>query len=230
MKHLRLFVHLQVIVLASVLTAGENQQLKLKLSWGHRSTKAGPFHVGFLAEGMEIADISARSMEPEDKFEEGICLTQAGSGDVDAVELTLRYPNTPVREIDNLHSIWAYLIEHSDEDTAHRLRQDPAYRRDSRKLIVRMNREGTKGFAVTIDQLLQNRIFWVPSLDIFLTAGDSPANSPPQSVAGRRCPQPRKRVAVPGPIRACARRVRRRRAPPSGAPRRAPARTARSPR
>jgi len=172
-KHLSLFIYLQVVVLAPVLTAGEHQQLKLRISWGHRSADVCSFHVGFLAEGMEIADISPRDMEPEDTFEKGICLTQAGNNDVDALELMLRYPDVSVREIDNLHSIWAYLIGHSDEDTARRLRHDPAYRRDSRKLIVRMNHEGTKGFSVTVDQLLQNRIFWIPSLDIFLTAGDS---------------------------------------------------------
>ena len=37
-----------------------------------------------------------------------------------------------------------------------------------------MNFEGTKGFSVTADQLLQNKVFWVPSLDVYMAAGDVP--------------------------------------------------------
>jgi hypothetical protein len=163
------------MILTSALVAGEPQrELKLRLSWGHRSQDATPFHVSFLAEGMEMADISGQALEPADQFKEGAWVTHAGGSDVDGVGLTLRYPDTSVREISNLHSIWSYLIEHSDDDTARRLRLDPAYRQDSRKLIVQMDREGTKGFSVTIDQLLQNTVFRVPSLDIYLAAGDSP--------------------------------------------------------
>jgi len=163
------------MVLTSALVAGEPQrELKLRLSWGHLSEDTNPFHVSFLAEEMEIADISGQVLEPADQFREGAWVTHAGGHDVDGVELTLRYPETPVRVTGNLQSIWAYLIEHSDDDTARRLRLDPAYRQDSRKLIVQMNSEGTKGFSVTIDQLLQNTVFWVPLLDIYLAAGDSP--------------------------------------------------------
>ncbi|MFC1604893.1 hypothetical protein ACFL5F_07690 [Planctomycetota bacterium] len=175
MKYLRLFIYSQVIILNSALVAGEPQrELKLRLSWGRQSEDATPFHVSFLAEGMEITGISGQALEPADQFREGAWVTKAGGRDVDGVELTLRYPETPVRVTDNLHSIWAYLIEHSDDDTTRRLRLDPAYRQDSRKLIVKMDREGTKGFSLTIDQLLQNTAFWVPSLDIYLAAGDSP--------------------------------------------------------
>jgi hypothetical protein len=163
------------MVLTSALVAGEPQgELKLRLSWGHRSEDATAFYVKFQAEAVEIADVSGRALEPVDQFTEGAWVTQAGGSDVDGVELTLRYPETSVQMIGKLHSIWAYLIEHSDDDTARRLRLDPAYRQDSRKLIVQMNSEGTKGFSVTIDQLLQNKVFWVPSLDIYLAAGDSP--------------------------------------------------------
>jgi hypothetical protein len=175
MKFLKFFIYWQVMILTSTLVSGEPQgQLKLSLSWGHQSQDATAFYVKFKAVSVEIANVSGRDLEPEDQFTEGSWVTQAGSGDVDGAELTLRYPESPIRIIDNLHSIWSYLIEHSDEDTVRRLRLDPAYRRDSRKLTIQMNREGTKGFSVTIDQLLQNKAFWVPSLDIYLTVGDSP--------------------------------------------------------
>jgi hypothetical protein len=175
MKFLKLFIYWQVMMLTSALVAGEPQgQLKLRLSWGHQSQEPTLFYIKLLSESVEIADVSGLDLEPEDQLTKGSLVTKAGSGNVDGVELKLRYPETPVRIIDNLHSIWAYLIEHSDEDTARRLRLDPAYRRDSRKLTIQMNHEGTKGFSLTVDQLLQNKVFWVPSLDIYLAAGDSP--------------------------------------------------------
>jgi len=174
-NYLRCLICLKVMILTSALVAGEPQgELKLRLSWGHRSEDVTPFHIRFIAEGMEIADISGQALESTDQFKEGIWVTHAGSYDVDGVELTLRYPETSVRVIGNLHSIWGYLIEHSDDDTVRRLSLDPAYRQDSRKLTVQMDSEGTKGFSVTVDQLLQNKAFWLPCLDVYMTAGDSP--------------------------------------------------------
>jgi len=175
MKYLRLFIYSQVMVLTAALVAGEPQkELKLSLSWGRQSEDVTPFYISFLAEELEIADISGQEPETADQFREGALVTYAGGHDVDGVVLTLRYPETPVRTTDNLQSIWAYLLEHSDDDTARRLRLDPAYRQDSRKLIVRMDSDGTKGFSLTIDQLLGNSSFRVPSLDIYLAAGDLP--------------------------------------------------------
>lgn len=65
MKSLKLFIYWQVIVLTSALVAGEPQeQLKLRLTWGHRSKDTTAFYVKFLAEGIEIAGISGRDLEP----------------------------------------------------------------------------------------------------------------------------------------------------------------------
>lgn len=164
----------QTAVLASALAAAEPQsELKVRISWGYQSGDPAAFYVQLLAEAAEIAEISGRAMEAEDHVEDTTWQTRAGGGDVDGLEFTLRYSETPVEKIKNLHSIWSYLLEHSDLDTARRLRLDPAYRRDPRKLTVRMDRDGTKGFSVTIDQLVQNKAFWVPSLDIYVTAGAS---------------------------------------------------------
>jgi len=177
MKFLKLFIYWQVMMLTSTLVASEPQgQLKLRLTWGHQSPDTTAFYIKLLTESVEIADVSGLDLEPADQFKEDAWVTQAGGGDVDGVELMLQYLETPVRIISNLHSIWAYLIEHSDEDTAQRLRQDPANRKDPRKLTIQMNREGTKGFSITTDQLLQNKIFWIPSLDIYLAVGDSPVS------------------------------------------------------
>ena len=39
-----------------------------------------------------------------------------------------------------------------------------------------MNAEGTRGFTVTADQLLTEKAIWIPSLHVFITAGDDPVS------------------------------------------------------
>ena len=152
----------------------EEKTLKVRLSWGHQSPKVTPFYVEYLAAQAKIADVSAAGMKDGEGPSAGPWETRAGSGDVRQVEFTLHYPDLPVKPLENLNSIWADLMARSDPDTARRLRADPGYRPDGRRLLVRMDREGTRGFAVTVDQLLQNRAFWVPALDVYLAVGDSP--------------------------------------------------------
>jgi hypothetical protein len=93
---------------------------------------------------------------------------------VDGLDFTLAFPDRTVQEIRNLQQIWAYLFAQSEADTVRRLQLDPAFRPDARKLTVRMNAEGTQGFSVTVDQLLTNKNFWLPELDVFLSAGEAP--------------------------------------------------------
>jgi cytidylate kinase len=57
---------------------------------------------------------------------------------------------------------------------AQRLQAYPAYRPDSRKLTVHLDEAGTRGFSLTVDQLLKEKSFWLPELDVFVSAGDSP--------------------------------------------------------
>ena len=52
-------------------------------------------------------------------------------------------PTIDVKDRESLHPIWRDLIAQSDPDTARRLRLDPAFRHDPRKLTIRMDREGT---------------------------------------------------------------------------------------
>ena len=68
----------------------------------------------------------------------------------------------PLGTIADLNSIWRDLIAQSDPDTARRLQQDAGMRLDARQLTIQLNRDATRGFTVTIDQLLQHRSFWVP--------------------------------------------------------------------
>lgn len=166
---------LSVAVLAVGAANAENVlHLNLNLSWGHTSPASSPFHIQFLGQNVTIDRHTDQDLESGDTYESGVWSTTAGGGDTDGVALQLSFPVTPVREIENLQSIWAYLIKHSDSDTARRLTADPGYRPDPRKLTVQLNEAGTRGFSLTIDQIQQNKVLWVPELDLFIAAGDTP--------------------------------------------------------
>ena len=91
---------------------------------------------------------------------------------MDGVEFTLSYQEPAETKPRTEHSIWNYLLTHSDAGTANRLRNDPAFQVDPRLLTVQLNEEGTRGFSVSVEQLLRERALWVPDLDVFLAAGD----------------------------------------------------------
>jgi len=177
MTQVALIALFQVVVAASALPAVDSQaELKVMVSWGHTSRETTSFHIQLLTNEVAIVNIRGFGLETDDSVKDGIFETHAGNGDIDGVELTLRYASRQVKTIENLHRIWADLIAQSDPNTASRLKQDPAYRLDSRKLMVQMDIAGTKGFSVTVDQLLQKKALWVPLLDVYLTVGDIPSS------------------------------------------------------
>jgi len=164
-----------VIAMASGVWSDQTQgELNVRISWGHRSPANSAFHVILRGEQVEVADAVGVGLENQERIGDAAVQTQAGGGDVDGMQVRLRYPQTAVKTIEKLNVIWKDLIAQSDPDTARRLRLDPAYRIDPRRLTVQLDREGTRGFAVTIDQLLESKIFWVPALDVFVSAGQSP--------------------------------------------------------
>ena len=155
-------------------TARAEEQLRVRISWGHQTAVATPFAFKLLAADATVSEPTGRELEPGESASSSEWLTRAGGGDVDAAEFTLRFPERQITVITNLQRIWADLVAQSDAETARRLRDDPAYRPDSRILTVQMDASGTKGFSVTVDQLLRQKAFWVPSLDVFIAAGDQP--------------------------------------------------------
>ena len=149
-------------------------RVRLRISWGHRSAAARPFSVAVEGTEVDLGTPSPVGLEAGEGLRDGAWETTAGGGDADGVELDLRYPERAVTESVKPHSIWAYLLEHADPQTALRLRGDPSLRPDSRRITVRANREGTRGFSLTVDQILRAKPFPVPSLDLYVAAGDPP--------------------------------------------------------
>ena len=180
MKHLHIGLILGLFVASAVAAqpqlASSGNQLTLHLSWGHTSPKGTAFYVKLMGDHVSLANRKGEGLEPGETFKDGAWQTEAGGGDVDGISVTLQFGERTVKDLDNLHVIWRDLITQSDPDTARRLKSDPSYHRDNRKLTVQLNREGTRGFSVTVEQLLQNKVVWVPSLDVLLSVGENPAS------------------------------------------------------
>src|SRR5215472_10321545 len=153
-------------------------ELKVRISWGHETAMAAPYYVRLApaTTGLEIRDPAGYELEPGEGLRDGAWQSTAGAGDVDGVTFTLVYTQTPARRLQKLHIIWADLIAQSDADTAGRLGRDPAFHPDASKLTVFMNPEGTRGFTVSIDQLLTEKALWVPAFHAYVTAGERPVS------------------------------------------------------
>jgi hypothetical protein len=165
---------IHAILAATTLAPDLKADLKLSLSWGHQAGRFVPHYVRLLTEGAEIRDAKAYDLEPNDTMTDNVLRTHARGDDIDGVEFTLRYAPRQIKTVGDLQSIWSELIARSDIETVRRLKQDPAYRPDPRKLTIRMDEAGTEGFSVTVDQLLESKAFWIPSLGVYLTAGEAP--------------------------------------------------------
>jgi len=164
------------MMLGSALFGAEQ---KVRISWGHESPAAAPYYVRLATEsGAEIREATGYELEPGEGFTADAWQSTAGAGDIDGVAFTLVYPQAPTSRLQNLHIIWADLIAQSDADSARRLSHDAAFFPDTPKLTVFMNREGTRGFTVSTRQLLEEKALWVPSLHVYLAAGDAPRSFP----------------------------------------------------
>ncbi len=148
------------------------ENLKVRITWGHTSPETAPFYIRVTGKEVKVAGVAGIGLEPDDQLRDTVCEARSGKGDVDGVEFTLEYAPTEVKPIEKVQRIWADLLAQSDTDTVQRLKNDPAYRPDPRVLTIQMDSDGTKGFSVTVDQLLRTKVFWVPSLDVYIVAGD----------------------------------------------------------
>jgi hypothetical protein len=140
------------------------EELKVQVAVGNTSVQRIPFF-------LKVVPSSSVSVDKQGEWR-----GTAGAGQVEAQTYTLRYPKIDIHPVQEMHVIWSDLIAHSDADTVHRLTQDPAWRVDARKITFDLNPEGTSGFSLTLDQLLQAKTFWIPSLDLYVSTGDAPVS------------------------------------------------------
>src|SRR4030095_12879979 len=148
--------------------------LPVEITWGHRSTNVLLFYVKLAGRELALADTKLAQGEATDVLKDGVARTSAGAGDVDGLSCALHFAPQSIAPITNAHSIWKHLWQHGDLGAAQRLMADPAYRPDPRKLTVQLDEAGSRGFSLTVDQLLTQPNFWVPELDVFVSAGQPP--------------------------------------------------------
>jgi len=158
----RLLVLFLGVFLAPRLHAASLDQLSFQISIGHTSAVSKPFMIHLVPEGNV-------NLQPQSTWQ-----GTAGEEKVETHAFNISYPHLDVKPVQDMHVIWADLIAHSDSDTVERLVRDPALRRDSRRIRFELNVEGTRGFTLTIDQLLQGKQFWIPSLDLYISTGPKP--------------------------------------------------------
>lgn len=172
---MRALICCAAVFLASTPAAADVGTLTVRISWGHETADALSYHVKPIpAPGVEIQSVAPRLFESGEVLQNGVAQTRAGGGDVDALDFTVAYPNEPSETVQSVHVLWSDLIAASDGDTARRLTRDPAFRVRPPMLTVQMDAEGTRGFTVSIDQLLTEKALWIPSLGVYITAGNQP--------------------------------------------------------
>jgi hypothetical protein len=144
------------------------ESVAVHLSWGHRSPTNTDFLVRIRGQEVSLDDFKSEGCEPQDVISGNTARSRAGGGDVDGLVFQVRYAPATISPITNLHSIWKYLVDHSDPAAAERLLADPGNRPDSRQITIQLNEAGIRGFSITLDQLLRKKAFWVPELDVFV--------------------------------------------------------------
>lgn len=168
------FVAACAIVSAAPRALGAEAGLRIpvRISWGHASHEPAPFHVALSGRELSIAAARPIDFEPDDRVEGGAWITRAGGGDVDGIECSLAVEERKIEPTGKIHPFWRAYLEMSDSGTRARLLADPCVRPDPRILTVRLDPEGTRGFSLTLDQILSHRTFWIPSLDVYIAAGE----------------------------------------------------------
>ena len=141
-------------------------QLRVTFSAGHKSPQAAARRLRLSGRQIEILGTRGEQLAGDYPLHEGV-----------AAVLHYDERPAPVPQPDKHGPVWADLIRLSDADTARRLRDDMLYHQDPRRLTVQLGGNGDDGgggFTVTVEQLLRNKAFWIPALDLYLAVGDAP--------------------------------------------------------
>jgi hypothetical protein len=169
----RVFPVLLCALFITTSAAADTATLNVRISWGHEAAQASAWEIKPVpGAGVEIQSVAARDLESGEAVKQGVARTRAGGGDVDALDLVVTHPKEPSGVTQNVHILWTDLMAASDPGTAQRLARDPSFRTRPSMLTIQMDAEGTKGFSVSIDQLKTERALWIPSLGVYVTAGD----------------------------------------------------------
>lgn len=149
--------------------------LKVRISWGHRSVSTQPYRLSLLAERVQIAQMKTDSFEAGDELQDATCQTRAGAGDVDALTAVVSW-SKPTKPPLKPHSIWQALFDNGEPGQVARLKDDPGLTPDAPVLTVLTAADGTRGFSIGLEQLARHKAMWLPEHDVFVTLADMPVD------------------------------------------------------
>ncbi len=167
-----LCVVLAVLVTAPVATA---ESLNVRLSWGHRSPVARAFYIECQGRKIRVAAALPSDMEAGDTCESGAWNTTAGAGDVDTLIVAVSY-HEALKPLRQPHSMWQYLLDNGAAGQATRLRDDSGLQPDAPVLTILTAPDRTRGFSLSLEQLVRHRAMWLPEHDVFITLADRPVD------------------------------------------------------
>jgi hypothetical protein len=121
-----------------------------------------------------VVECEIRTRTPAILGEQSEVVGAVRGGNIDGINFSVTYPQAQPERRQNVEMLWAYLIAQSAADTDLRLTEDAALWINPPRFTVQMNPEGTSGFTVAMEQLLEHRALWVPAFDVYLTTSRDP--------------------------------------------------------
>jgi hypothetical protein len=151
----------------------ESNSLSIRLEWGHKSAIKTPFRIGFLTNNVAVTQIKADGFESGDTLQDGVCLTRAGAGDVDAITAVVSWkkPDAPPLKP---HEIWQHLLNNGVPGQVARLKDDPGLQPGAPAITVMTSKDGARGFSIGLEQLARHKAMWLPEHDVFVTLANAP--------------------------------------------------------
>jgi hypothetical protein len=193
-KHIAKATGLSAVLLANILftelTAKPRQQadiqyIKIKIAFGHTAPRKIVRSVQLLnaSSGLTVSNIAGRKVEKNDHVAAASILNY-GAGDVDELVAEISWSKPTAKPLvvaqhnDNYSingdGMWGYLMEKGLPGQIARLQQDQWKQPDAPILTIQLNKEGTEGFSVALEQLLKQGAMWLPGQDVFITITDRP--------------------------------------------------------
>lgn len=176
------------------------QNTRIKISFGLKNPKKIVRTVWLIntSTGMKIADLKGKAIEKNDLISASSSVFNCGAGDVDELTAVVSWPkpSAPLRKlaqhVDGYalggDAMWGYLMEKGSPGQSARLKEDSWDQPDAPILTIQLNKAGTEGFSLSMEQLLKHGTMWLPEQDVFITLADQPVefNQHLSSLTGQR--------------------------------------------
>ncbi|HRP58515.1 hypothetical protein, partial [Agriterribacter sp.] len=173
-------------VVAQTKPAG-TESVKLKLSFGHTAHSRTARTVQLISgsPGLTVSTLTGKGIEKNDKVS-AVSVLNCGAGDTDELIADINWPtpSAPLRKLAGWKdgyavdddAMWGYLMINGSPGQAARLKDDPWDKPDAPLLTVQLDKEGTQGFTIGLEQLVSHGAMWLPEQDVFITLADKPVD------------------------------------------------------